>query len=277
MKDKIKNYSKNNDDIIKEFETFDDPFEKYNKEIEKEVKELDELRSKRDCELDPDKKKELGAEVMKRVINSHFMDRKEDVNKVKYERTMAVANILRKQKNTGSQVVAGKSTIKGMYDKLNGVLGGVIGKNVSTDNAPTVQALRGRAYYSASQNLFKVEKNADFGDVIHEYTHFLEKNNPQMLANSLAFAEYRTKGEDYKRMNEFSKGSGYGYDEIAKKDSFFSPYCGKIYSQDQEYRTARASEIMSMGVERLFREPAKFAKEDREYFDFVVANLRGEL
>lgn len=276
MGEKLKSYSSKTDSLIKDFENFDDPYKKYNDEKDQEVKELDELRSQRDKEQDPEKKKKLGEEVIRRVLNSHFVDDRKTVNKVKYERNMAVANVLRKQNNTGTQVVAGKSTIKGIFDKLNGVFGGVIGKNISTDNAPNVQALRGRAYYSASKNIFKVEKDADFGDVIHEYTHFLERNNPKMLANSLAFAEYRTKGEESQQLSKLT-GNSYGADEIAKKDRFFSPYCGKIYSYNNEYRTGNASEIMSMGVERLFKEPAKFAKEDREYFDFVVANLRGEL
>ena len=98
-----------------------------------------------------------------------------------------------------------------------------------------------------------------------------------MLKNSLAFAEYRTHGENNASLSHLTGVRSYRSTEIAKKDRFFSPYCGKIYSNEKEYKTASASEIMSMGVERLFREPAKFAKEDREYFDFVVANLRGEL
>lgn len=273
----LKEYSKKNDSLIKELETFDDPYQKYSEEKEQEQKEIEELRSKRDSEQDPDKKKAYHDEIIKRVLGSHIMDDRKDVNKIKYERSMAIANLLRKQNNTNSKVEAGQSTIKGIYDKLNGLLGGVIGSNIKTSDAPKVQALRGRAYYSSSQNLFKIERDADFGDVVHEYTHFLERNNPKMLANSLAFAEYRTKGENAMRMSALTGNRGYRSDEIAKKDRFFSPYCGKIYSQTNEYRTAHASEIMSMGVERLFREPAKFAKEDREYFDFVVANLRGEL
>lgn len=279
MGKKVKEYSKTTDALVKEFETFDDPYEKWSKEREAARMKLIEMRDERDKEQDPEKKKKLESAITMQILQSHFSVDTDDLNKVKYDRTMAVANILRKQKNTGSKVVEGKSTIKGLYDKLNGVLGGVIGKDIKTDDAPKVQAMRAgsRAYYSSRDNMFKVEKEADFGDVIHEYTHFLERNNSKMLANSLAFAEYRTKGENYERLSKLTGSNGYKGNEIAKKDSFFSPYCGKIYSQDQEYRTASASEIMSMGVERLFREPAKFAKEDREYFDFVVANLRGEI
>lgn len=277
MGGKIKEYRKNTEKLIEDLESFEDPYVKYEQEKEKEKKELEELRKKRDEEKDPDTKRKIDTEISTKIFQSHFFANSDAIKKAKYERSVAIADVLRKQNNTGTQVVAGKSTIKGVYENLNKVFGGVIGKNISTDDAPNVQALRGRAYYSSTRNLFKVERGADFGDVIHEYTHFLERNNPEMLKNSLAFAEYRTKGESVERLSKIMDSSGYSSDEIARKDNFFSPYCGKIYSASGDYKYARASEIMSMGVERLFKEPAKFAKEDREYFDFVVANLRGEL
>ena len=277
MPNKLKEYSKKNDSIIKEFESFNDPYEKWKKDADESQARLREMQKKRDEEKDPEKKKALSDEIFNYILNAHMAGVGTNLNKIKYDRSVGIANILRKQNDTGSKVSTGRSTIKGIYDKLNGVLSGVIGKNVSTENAPEVRALKGRAYYDPSHNLFKVERDSDFGDVIHEYTHFLEKNNPNMLKNSLAFAEYRTNGENYASLSQLTGVRSYRSTEIAKKDRFFSPYCGKIYSNEKEYKTASASEIMSMGVERLFREPAKFAKEDREYFDFVVANLRGEL
>ena len=75
--------------------------------------------------------------------------------------------------------------------------------------------------------------------------------------------------------------SGYRRDEYCKPDKFFDPYCGKLYTlfggRDRSFVDGTASEIMSMGLQHLFEDPINFAKEDREYFDFVISNLRGEL
>jgi len=43
-------------------------------------------------------------------------------------------------------------------------------------------------------------------------------------------------------------------------------YCGKI--------DTGSTEILSMGLPRLHRDPARFAREDPEYFSFVVNTLR---
>lgn len=46
---------------------------------------------------------------------------------------------------------------------------------------------------------------------------------------------------------------------------------------DKEYNSANASEILSMGMQRLFTEPKKFAEQDREYFNFVIASIKGDI
>ena len=89
--------------------------------------------------------------------------------------------------------------------------------------------------------------------------------------------EYRTKGESIQSLRSITGNKGYKSGEKTKKDNFFSPYCGKLYNCYESYISADATELMSMGVQRLFENPKQFAKEDREYFDFVIANLRGEL
>ena len=65
-------------------------------------------------------------------------------------------------------------------------------------------------------------------------------------------------------------GDGYDKREKGKRDKFIVPYMGKIYSQG-------ATEIVSMGMEFLFADPVKLAKEDPEYFDFMIDLLRGIL
>lgn len=274
VKEGLKNYSKKTESLVKDFESIVPPRDKYSSDLEKLDQSSKELRSQKG--ETPEKEEEIRTKIWQNIMTRSEIEEK--ISKENKERFEKISEVLRKNGKTNFKVTAGKSTIKGIYDRLNGVLGGVFGENIRTDNAPEVRALKGRAYYNPADNSFKVERNGDFGEVIHEYTHFLEARNPKMLTNSLAFLEYRTKGDKAQSMNSaYTDGRSFKASEVTKKDRFFTPYCGKIYSNSGEYRNAYASEIMSMGVQRLFTEPAKFAKEDREYFDFVVANMRGEL
>lgn len=161
------------------------------------------------------------------------------------------------------------STVKENAENLEKNLKGVISQKVMPKEKINIKAMRGyRAYYTNSDGM-TINKYSNDTTLIHEAMHWLEHKNQKVLENSLAFLEYRTKGEEAQKLNKLTKTRNYGADEISKKDNFFSPYCGKIYQG--------ASEIMSMGLQKIFENPVEFAKQDREYFDFVIANLRGEL
>ena len=71
-------------------------------------------------------------------------------------------------------------------------------------------------------------------------------------------------------MPKYHTNGPYESDESAKPDKFFDMYCGKIYSDG-------ATEIFSMGIERLLTEPELFKQEDQEYFYFIIKLMRGEL
>ena len=178
----------------------------------------------------------------------------------------------------GVEIKLEKSSIKDLADRMNEVFGGVLPKYMEPDQLSKVSTIRGRAHYSG--NTLSLSKSTDVQTAIHEYMHFIEDKNPQMMANSIAFLRYRTEGEKVKSLKALT-GISYGAKEKARPDKFFNAYCGKTYSllgdKDEPYLDATATEIMSMGVEELYKDPVAFAKNDREYFDFVIANLKGRL
>jgi hypothetical protein len=106
--------------------------------------------------------------------------------------------------------------------------------------------------------------------VVHEMSHFVEFANQHVHERCLEFLQYRTKGEDPKPLRELTGNSKYGEHEVARPDKFFNPYCGKDYG-------TRSTEILSMGVERLTKEPKEFYNTDPEYFNFCVGIIRGLL
>ena len=179
-----------------------------------------------------------------------------------------VSDILKKNYHSTFKVQAVKITpsVKGAFQHAKAALDGCLDETLKLTDL-RIQGKKGRA--SAGRGNIYLQKSDTLGTMIHEYAHYLEENNPKMLLNSLAFLSYRTQGEREMKLKSMT-GLNYRSNEVAKADKFFSPYCGKIYSH-------AASEIMSMGMQRLFTDPSKFAEEDREYFDFVIANMRGEL
>lgn len=112
---------------------------------------------------------------------------------------------------------------------------------------------------------------------IHELGHSLEfiardrlKAAPSLKANvhaqTVDFLNRRTKGEKAQSLRNLTGDNNYGKNEVAKPDKFSDPYTGKIYPQG-------TTEILSIGMERMWDNPAKFAKDDPDFFDFTLTTL----
>ena len=269
LKDRLAEISKDNDEIYNKIIGFGD-------ELTVLQKERDEARKKRDDYFSQLWKKDMPADEIRAGIDEYHEKAVEAGKRIKELQDKIahdVGNLLREKK--GVYVKFEKSTIKGVEEELNEVFGGVLPDGMQPDVLPTVSTIRGRAHCSG-RNL-ALRRDGDVQTIIHEYMHFVEDHNPQMLANSIAFLRYRTDGEKLKSLKSLT-GISYGAKEKARPDKFFNPYCGKSYALvDDNYLDATATEVMSMGVEQLYKDPVGFAKSDREYFDFVIANLKGRL
>lgn len=106
--------------------------------------------------------------------------------------------------------------------------------------------------------------------VVHEAAHWLEESDPKIHAKVQKFFESRTTGEKWQKLSELTGNSNYGDNEVAKPDKWPKPYMGKKANSDKN------SEILSMGMEMMYRDPVGFAKKDPEYFAFIHNTLRGK-
>jgi hypothetical protein len=107
----------------------------------------------------------------------------------------------------------------------------------------------------------------------HEIGHWIEDRVPHVHQRCIEFLEYRCAGEKPVSLRKLT-GLHYDSSEVARKDRFFSPYCGKDYFAGG---TRYATEILSMGLQRMAVDPAAFAAEDAEYFHFVYGLVRGTI
>ena len=106
----------------------------------------------------------------------------------------------------------------------------------------------------------------------HEMGHWMEHHDPKLYRRSERLLEKRLQGDPrgIRKMSEITSSNGYGDDEVAVEDDFLSPYMGKLYPKRQQ-----ASEITSMGVEWLYKDPVSLMDKDAEMFDWIVDGLRG--
>ena len=108
--------------------------------------------------------------------------------------------------------------------------------------------------------------------IVHELGHAIENAKPGVQAACKEFIQYRTQGDPAVKFKEKFPDGTYGDDEKGSKDQFdraFSEqdayYIGKEYHSD--------TEVFSMGLEKLHKDPLTFATKDPEYFAFMIRVL----
>ena len=111
----------------------------------------------------------------------------------------------------------------------------------------------------------KLAKNGETEETVIEF------KKPGVRAAAQAFLTGRIKDEPPRPMRELV-GPGFEPHEVGCRDDFDKAfgrnagYVGKVYADGD-------TEIVSMGLEKLFEDPAGFAKADPDYFKFMVGVL----
>lgn len=139
----------------------------------------------------------------------------------------------------------------------------------------------GRAYYKSvgksphAYSSVHVSRATDTAVYVHELGHHVENHVPGAREAATAFLKRRTGDEPLTNLRE-RFGSGFTADEVGRKDDWgklfpgnesSAYYVGKHYAHGD-------TEVVSMGLELLYRDPKRFAQTDPEYFDLVVGILQ---
>lgn len=126
-----------------------------------------------------------------------------------------------------------------------------------------------RSYYLIGTNSLHMTKDAPVDVVIHEGGHLIEDVSPDLHQAALGFLRRRTQGEALQSLRLLTGIKGYGPKEVAWPDLFFDPYVGRDYK-------SLATEVVSMGLQFLWRDPVAFAAKDPDFFDFLYRAMRGD-
>jgi hypothetical protein len=151
-------------------------------------------------------------------------------------------------------------------------------------------ALKGanaRAYYSDKNRRVNLSGAEPTSTIVHEFGHAIEHQWPEIAARSAEFLDYRVSGEQLRSLRSLFPKRNYDASERGRKDRFGQAfdkdaveawYCGKEYRHNPRKPDTRyATEILSMGLEKLITDPVKFAKKDPEFCAYILGILDGSL
>jgi hypothetical protein len=140
----------------------------------------------------------------------------------------------------------------------------------------------GRAQYEAGSQVIFTKLGGGPVAVVHEYGHHLEYRVPGVKEAAQKFLQERVGDEPFVKLREKFPESMLRENETGRKDDFDRAfgtavgemphrpyYVGKVYADG-------ATEVVSMGLEKLYADPIKFAKNDPEFFNFTMGMLGGE-
>lgn len=120
-----------------------------------------------------------------------------------------------------------------------------------------------RAFYQHNTRTIGIGSVKDSRTLVHEFGHTIERYYPGARKAAFDFRKRRVGDE---AISVIYKGTT----ERGWSDKFFSHYCGKDYGSS-------ATEIISMGVEKMYYDPEAFLKKDPDYFEFILKIMWGEI
>jgi hypothetical protein len=161
-------------------------------------------------------------------------------------------------------------------EKAQAFLGSLLHKDAVPAASCKVVVHAGRAHYNPELAIASV-RLGDIGSTVHELAHHIECSDPEILQASKDFIRSRIQpGELPQPLNKLTSTRRYDSTEIAYEDKWAergtSPYAGRVYRGSLE--AAGATEVLTTGLERLYDDPVGFAKQDPDYFKFILSVLR---
>ena len=217
----------------------------------------------------------------KEYLNDFFakFDKRKEINKqIEQLRQDKITETLKSISFSGGgkiDVGTASKNLTNVSKRLQRDLEGIINKDLIKDSKLSIAGTnRGRQYFSIAENKLYLTSKTDRATAIHEAMHWLEENNKDVGLKSIKFLEYRTRNDNVEKLKDLTGIKQYKDNEVAKKDKFFSPYCGKIYKNEGKYY---ASEILSMGMQELINNPLEFYKNDPEYVNFILGVIRNKI
>lgn len=126
----------------------------------------------------------------------------------------------------------------------------------------TAKGYRGsRAFYMRGENSINLPAATSKYTIMHELAHSLERNN-YVMKQAVEFLERRAGDKPITSLGYSDKR------EVYQDGGFFNNYVGKVY-RGSVYKGRAATEVISMGLEAMYRNPKLFYSQDKEHFELI--------
>lgn len=176
-----------------------------------------------------------------------------------------LAGITKYDPSTPEEVKAMKTCTDFLSNLTNGM-----------EMACTTIKLGDRASYMDGSSQLKLGPTVNVGGsalkpgvLIHEMGHHIEEAKKGAKEKVLAFLEKRVGGEKEQDLTAFGmpgeKGRKDNFDKVFDMASAY--YIGKVYPDG-------GTEVLSMGIQKLYEDPATFIKRDPEFAQLIIDILR---
>ena len=155
-----------------------------------------------------------------------------------------------------------------------------------------VRKISGRAFAlnreaSGRAAMIAIEGAAEeLSTIVHELGHVMEYADKELFDDALAFLFRRTKGEKLQRLKDIYPDYNYAAKERCRPDAFSDAYVGRSYSYTGSRKVTNevtnpwtgkslvsSTEVVSMGLDFMARNPYRFMLDDPEYFDFIFEKV----
>jgi hypothetical protein len=188
------------------------------------------------------------------------------------QRMLRLLDLPQNLQSEASSMIRGSvaTSVASKVNEATAILSRLIHKDI-TPQVAVVTSRKKRAFYTDGNRSIHINANTSLSTVVHEIVHDLEFAYPDISAKTKAFLKSRADGQPPKSLRRLTGSKGYGTEEVAYEDNWVknggSHYMGKLYPDN-------ATELLTMGVERMINDPKSFADNDPEYFRFVLTILR---
>jgi hypothetical protein len=138
-----------------------------------------------------------------------------------------------------------------------------------------------RAHYGLGYRYVALKHDESPSTAVHELGHAIDEQvtagGVKVRRRSLEFLAHRVGTEPPRKLNDVFPAQSYRDDEEGRKDRFDEAFPGSsAYYVGKDYGRG-ATEIMSMGLQKLHEDPVGFAEKDPEFCKFVLGILDGSL
>lgn len=113
--------------------------------------------------------------------------------------------------------------------------------------------------------------------MIHEIGHQLEYQSVSIRKAVREFLDHRIGNETPSKLKDLFPDSGYRDDEFGRGDEFGKAFGNQKWYVGKHYNDGITTEVIPMGLQKLYTDPTGFAEKDPEFCTFIMGILDGSL